>query len=158
MASVLLGHTLLGGFLIHLALAKLMIPDTLGGPSYLTYYLVPLTWLVFQVSLLGGVDQSKALQLLWLAVMVITEVLHYVAFLASHLLIFFVAYEAVLIPLQVLIAQWGSGSSRLRASLLFFMYTYLSSVPMLISVLYLASFALSGLGPQAAIFVDSCAS
>lgn len=155
MASVLLGHTLLGGFLIHLALAELMLPNTLGGPSYLAYYLVPLTWLVFQVSLLSGVGQSKALQLLWLTVMVVTEVLHYVAFLASHLLTFFVAYEAVLIPLQMLVAQWGGGSSRLRASLLFFMYTYLSSVPMLISVLYLASFALSGLGPQAAVFMDS---
>lgn len=55
---------------------------------------------------------------------------------------FFIAYEAVLIPLQALVAFWGSGSKRLRASLLFFLYTYSGSVPMLISVLFLASFGI----------------
>lgn len=79
-------------------------------------------------------------------------------FSADNLFSFLVAYEAVLIPLQLLVAQWGSGSSRLRASVLFFMYTYTSSVPILISVLYLASFTLAGLSPQSAVFFVAYAS
>ena len=71
---------------------------------------------------------------------------------------FFVAYEAVLVPLQTLVAYWGSGVKRLRASLLFFLYTYAGSTPIFVAVLYLTSFAGPSTFTQTSTFYAACCS
>lgn len=53
------------------------------------------------------------------------------------MLTFFLSYEAVLLPLASLICREGSGGGRLRAAMLFFMYTLGGSVPILVATLYL---------------------
>lgn len=123
-----------------------------------TCCLIPLTWLITHLCLFTQGYQSKSLSALWLGILLSNEVLHYAAFTAANLLGFFIAFEAVLIPLQALISYWGSGVKRLRASLLFFLYTYTSSTPMLVSVLYLTSFAVSSLFTQMSAFYVSCCS
>lgn len=80
--------------------------------------------------------------MLWLGILGSSEGLHDAVFTSSGVFGFFTCYEAVLIPLQILIAYWGSGIKRLRASMLFFVYTYVGSVPMLVSTLHLAAFAI----------------
>lgn len=69
--------------------------------------------------------------------MVATEMAHLLVFFTSSLLTFFAAYETVLIPLMVIIGQGGSGAGRLRAALLFFIYTLVGSISILLAVLYL---------------------
>jgi NADH:ubiquinone oxidoreductase subunit 4 (subunit M) len=71
--------------------------------------------------------------------MVATEMAHLLVFFTSNLLTFFTAYETVLIPLMVIIGQGGSGAGRLRAALLFFIYTLAGSISILLAVLYLIS-------------------
>jgi NADH-quinone oxidoreductase subunit M len=57
-------------------------------------------------------------------------------FAAQDYLVFYVFWEAMLIPLYVLVGVWG-GPGRLRATLLFFIYTMLGSLLMLASIIVL---------------------
>jgi NADH:ubiquinone oxidoreductase subunit 4 (subunit M) len=66
--------------------------------------LIPLTWLVTQICVLLHGYHSKNLHVLWQGVLLSNEALHYAAFSAVSLFAFFIAYEAVLVPLQILIA------------------------------------------------------
>jgi len=57
-------------------------------------------------------------------------------FAAQDYLLFYVFWEAMLIPLYVLVGVWG-GTGRLRATLLFFIYTMAGSLLMLASIIVL---------------------
>jgi NADH-quinone oxidoreductase subunit M len=57
-------------------------------------------------------------------------------FVAQDLLLFYVFWEAMLIPLYFLVGVWG-GAGRLRATLLFVIYTMAGSLLMLASVIVL---------------------
>jgi len=59
-------------------------------------------------------------------------------FLALDLLLFFVAFEVVLVPMYVLVAVWG-GAGRAAAARKFILYTLLGSVVMLVGFLLLYS-------------------
>jgi len=57
-------------------------------------------------------------------------------FAALDALLFYVFWEAMLIPMFIIIGVWG-GPRRVYATLKFFLYTFLGSVLMLVSVIYL---------------------
>src|SRR5262249_54683981 len=57
-------------------------------------------------------------------------------FVAQDLLLFYVFWEAMLIPLYVLVGIWG-GAGRLRATLMFFIYTMAGSLLMLAAIIVL---------------------
>jgi NADH-quinone oxidoreductase subunit M len=57
-------------------------------------------------------------------------------FCATDALLFYVFFEAMLIPMFILIGVWG-GPRRVYATLKFFIYTFLGSIFMLIALLYL---------------------
>ena len=57
-------------------------------------------------------------------------------FMALDLFLFFVFWEAMLVPMYLLIGIWG-GSRRLYAAIKFFLYTLLGSVLMLLGILFL---------------------
>jgi NADH-quinone oxidoreductase subunit M len=57
-------------------------------------------------------------------------------FMALDFFLFFVFWEAMLVPMYLLIGIWG-GSRKLYAAIKFFLYTLLGSVLMLLSVLFL---------------------
>src|SRR4030042_420724 len=59
-------------------------------------------------------------------------------FLALDLLLFYVFWEIVLVPMYFLIGIWG-GERRLSAGLKFFLYTLFGSVAMLVGILVLRS-------------------
>jgi NADH-quinone oxidoreductase subunit M len=58
-------------------------------------------------------------------------------FMSLDLLLFFVMWELMLVPMYLIIGVWG-GQRRLYASLKFFLYTMLGSMVMLVAILYLA--------------------
>ena len=62
-------------------------------------------------------------------------------FMAQDLVLFFVFFEVVLLPMFFMIAVWG-GDDRRYASLKFFLYTLFGSALMLVS--FLALYFLSG--------------
>lgn len=57
-------------------------------------------------------------------------------FCALDFVLFYVFWEAMLIPMFLIIGVWG-GENRVYASLKFFLYTFLGSVLMLIAMMYL---------------------
>lgn len=63
-------------------------------------------------------------------------------FCSLDLLLFYILFEAVLLPMYFIIGVFGSRDRRVRASYLLFLYTLVSSVLMFISILFL--YSLSG--------------
>ncbi|NUN47268.1 MAG: NADH-quinone oxidoreductase subunit M [Candidatus Brocadiae bacterium] len=57
-------------------------------------------------------------------------------FAAQDLLLFYVCWEAMLIPMFLIIGVWG-GRRRIYAALKFFIFTVVGSLPMFIAILYL---------------------
>jgi proton-translocating NADH-quinone oxidoreductase chain M len=58
-------------------------------------------------------------------------------FCLLDLLLFYIFFESVLIPMFLIIGVWGSRERKILASYYFFLYTLLGSVMMLLSILYI---------------------
>jgi proton-translocating NADH-quinone oxidoreductase chain M len=58
-------------------------------------------------------------------------------FCVLDLLLFYIFFESVLIPMFLIIGIWGSRERKIRAAYFFFLYTLLGSVLMLLSILYI---------------------
>lgn len=59
-------------------------------------------------------------------------------FLADHLILFYIAWESVLVPMFLLIGGWGSADAR-RASLKFLVYTFAGGAVLLAGIIYVIS-------------------
>ena len=73
----------------------------------------------------------------YMAAFLFTEVLMIGTFAAQDLFLFYIFFEAGLIPMYLIIGIWG-GANRIYASYKFFLYTLLGSVLMFIAMLYMA--------------------
>lgn len=60
-------------------------------------------------------------------------------FLTDNLITFYVLFELSLLPLYLLIGQFGASTERLRASKLLWTYTFLGSLCLLVSIVWLLS-------------------
>jgi len=58
-------------------------------------------------------------------------------FLSLDVLFFYVLFEAVLIPMYIIVGCFGSRERRIRASYLLFLYTLVSSLLMFLAILFL---------------------
>ncbi|WP_034161246.1 NADH-quinone oxidoreductase subunit M [Sphingomonas sp. ERG5] len=72
----------------------------------------------------------------YMAAFLITEVLMIGTFAAQDLFLFYIFFEAGLIPMYLIIGIWG-GVNRIYASYKFFLYTLLGSLLMLIAMLWM---------------------
>jgi NADH-quinone oxidoreductase subunit M len=63
-------------------------------------------------------------------------------FVAMDLVLFYVFWEVMLIPMYLLIGIWGSGN-RIQAAVKFFLYTVAGSLLMFLAILYLYGLLLS---------------
>lgn len=62
-------------------------------------------------------------------------------FSVLDLLFFYIFFEAILIPMFIIIGVWGSRERKIRAVYLFFFYTLVGSICMLVGLLYIYSVA-----------------
>jgi len=76
----------------------------------------------------------------YMAAFLLTEVLMIGTFAAQDLFLFYVFFEAGLIPMFLIIGIWG-GANRIYASYKFFLYTLLGSLVMLVAMLYMSNAA-----------------
>ncbi len=72
----------------------------------------------------------------YMAAFLLMETLMLGVFMAQDLLLFYIFFEAGLIPMYLIIGIWG-GSNRIYAAYKFFLYTLLGSVLMLIAMLWM---------------------
>jgi NADH-quinone oxidoreductase subunit M len=80
------------------------------------------------------VIQEKVAQ--YMAAFLIMEGVMIGVFAAMDAILFYVFWEAMLIPMFVIIGMWG-GPNRVYATIKFFLYTFLGSVLMLVAFVYL---------------------
>ena len=76
----------------------------------------------------------------YMAAFLLTETLMIGTFAAQDLFLFYLFFEAGLIPMYLIIGIWG-GVNRIYASYKFFLYTLLGSLLMLIAMLYMVQVA-----------------
>lgn len=71
--------------------------------------------------------------------LLVIDLLLLLVFSVLDLLLFYIFFEAILIPMYLMIGIWGSRERKIRAVYLFFFYTLLGSLCMLIGLLYIYS-------------------
>jgi NADH-quinone oxidoreductase subunit M len=76
----------------------------------------------------------------YMAAFLLMETLMIGVFAAQDLFLFYIFFEAGLIPMYLIIGIWG-GADRIYASYKFFLYTLLGSVLMLVAMLWMVQFA-----------------
>ena len=117
------------------------------GIDGISLLLVGLTAVIFPIALLGSwgsiTERVKAFTVAMLGLE--TAVLG--TFLSLDLILFYVFWEAVLIPMAFLIGIWGSANRR-YAAIKFFLYTMAASVLMLVAIIALHVIGIGQLGER----------
>nr|YP_010954584.1 NADH dehydrogenase subunit 4 [Fluvitrygon signifer]WMW14046.1 NADH dehydrogenase subunit 4 [Fluvitrygon signifer] len=109
--------------------------DPLSSPLLmLTCWLLPLMLLASQNHL-----NSEPLirQRMYINLLITLQLLLIMAFSATELILFYIMFEATLIPTLILITRWGNQAERLNAGTYFLFYTLAGSLPLLIALLSL---------------------
>ena len=125
-----------GRFGFHLAWITSLGVDLDFGVNGFNIYLLLLTALLFPVVLACAWSTAEGKSRLYLALMLTLESGLLGTFLARNLVILFVLWEAVLIPMVLMVLVYG-GAERRRAALAFFLFTMAGSVLFLAAVILL---------------------
>ena len=104
----------------------------------LSLALVVLTAFLTPVCLLAGWESVQTRVHEYLALFLLLEVLVFLVFVTRDLLLFYVFFESVLVPLFLIIGVWGSRARKVRAAYQLFLYTLGGSVLMLLALLLMA--------------------
>ena len=99
----------------------------------LTLFLMPICIAASWVSITQRIPE-------YMAAFLLMETLMIGVFVAQDIFLFYLFFEAGLIPMYLIIGIWG-GAERIYASYKFFLYTLLGSVLMLIAILWMVNFA-----------------
>ena len=112
----------------------------LSGISYavrvdsLASLLIILTAVIFPLCILS-VKHSKNMPY-FVALLLMLQATIFGVFCAADLVLFYVFFEASLIPMYLMIGKWG-GAGRIAAGFKFFLYTLAGSLLMLVAIIYL---------------------
>jgi NADH-quinone oxidoreductase subunit M len=98
--------------------------------------LILLTTFLTPLVIIAGWETIKIRPAQYFAAFLILEGLMIGVFAALDALLFYVFWEAMLIPMFIIIGVWG-GERRVYATIKFFLYTFLGSVFMLVALIYL---------------------
>nr|YP_009342043.1 NADH dehydrogenase subunit 4 [Lophornis magnificus]AMJ17373.1 NADH dehydrogenase subunit 4 [Lophornis magnificus] len=100
----------------------------------LSCWLLPLTILASQNHLL---HEPPARKRMFITTLVTIQPFIILAFSTTELILFYISFEATLIPTLILITRWGNQPERLSAGIYLLFYTLISSLPLLVAILYL---------------------
>ncbi len=106
------------------------------GVDGLSMPLIILTAFTSILVILAGWEVIKKKPAQYMAAFLIMEGLMHGVFSALDSMFFYVFWEAMLIPMFLIIGVWG-GPRRVYATIKFFIYTFLGSVFMLVAMLYM---------------------
>nr|YP_009685747.1 NADH dehydrogenase subunit 4 [Aphyosemion kouamense]QDU92062.1 NADH dehydrogenase subunit 4 [Aphyosemion kouamense] len=113
--------------------------DSLSTPLLvLSCWLLPLMILASQkhISI-----EPPTRQRLYLSLLITLQVFLILAFGATELIMFYIMFEATLIPTLIIITRWGNQMERLNAGTYFLFYTLAGSLPLLVALLLLQNSA-----------------
>jgi len=106
------------------------------GIDGISVFFIILTTLLMPICILTGWEAIKKQVPLYLASFLLMESLLIGVFAALDFVLFYVFFEAVLIPMYLIIGIWG-GENRVYAAFKFFLYTLIGSVLLLLALIYI---------------------
>src|SRR5215212_267968 len=106
------------------------------GVDGISLWLVILTTLLLPVSILSSWTSVEKRPLAYFAFLLLLESAMIGVFVSLDLLLFYLFFEASLVPMFFLIGAWG-GERRLYAAVKFFIYTAVGSLLMLAGIIWL---------------------
>nr|QGK86589.1 NADH dehydrogenase subunit 4 [Lophius piscatorius] len=116
-------------------LSPYMATDPLSTPLLvLTCWLLPLMILASQAH---TASEPVGRQRLYIILLTSLQLFLIMAFSATEMILFYIMFEATLIPTLILITRWGNQTERLNAGTYFLFYTLAGSLPLLIALLWL---------------------
>ena len=107
------------------------------GIDGISLFLVILTTLLIPLCILASWAGIKVNVKEYLIAFLVMESFLIGVFCTLDLLLFYILFESVLIPMFMIIGIWGSRERKIRAAYFFFLYTLLGSVLMLLGILYI---------------------
>ncbi len=107
------------------------------GIDGIALVLIALTVFLMPICVLASWDSIQKRVGEYMAAFLFMEVLMIGVFTAQDIFLFYIFFEAGLIPMYLIIGIWG-GANRIYASYKFFLYTLLGSVLMLVAMLWMA--------------------
>lgn len=105
------------------------------GVDSLSLYYVILTGLLTPICILASWANVTHNVRTYFALQLLTCSILLAVFLQLDLLLFYVSFEAVLIPLFFIVAGWGGSPSRIRSAILLFLYTLGGSLFILLAII-----------------------
>lgn len=111
--------------------------DPLSTPLLvLTCWLLPLIIIASQNHLIAEpVNRQRT----YISLLISLQIFLILAFSATEMIIFYVIFEATLIPTLIIITRWGNQMERLNAGTYFLFYTLAGSLPLLVALLMFQS-------------------
>nr|YP_010355019.1 NADH dehydrogenase subunit 4 [Rhinogobius wuyiensis]UOG84867.1 NADH dehydrogenase subunit 4 [Rhinogobius wuyiensis] len=112
-----------------------MALDPLSAPLLvLTCWLLPLMILASQNHMS---PEPINRQRTYITLLTSLQIFLLLAFSATELILFYIMFEATLVPTLILITRWGNQAERLNAGTYFLFYTLAGSLPLLVALLLL---------------------
>jgi len=112
------------------------------GVDGISLFFVILTTLLVPLCILGSWKSVSHHVKEYMIAFLVMESLLIVVFTILDLVLFYVFFEAILIPMFLIVGVWGSRERKIRAAYMLFFYTLIGSVLMLLAIL--AIYALTG--------------
>ncbi len=109
----------------------------LFGVDGISLLFILLTTLLIPICILCSWDSIKILNKEYILCFLGMELILIGVFTVLDLLGFYLFFEAVLIPMFLIIGVWGARQEKITASYYFFFYTLVGSVLMLLSIIYI---------------------
>ncbi|UZW38564.1 NADH-quinone oxidoreductase subunit M [Rickettsia conorii] len=108
------------------------------GVDGISIFFVVLTSFLTLICIIGSLFTIKKYIKEYLVCFLLMESFCIGAFTSVNLLLFYLFFEAILVPMYIMIGVWG-GKNRIYAALKFFLYTFFGSVFFLLSLIYIYS-------------------
>jgi len=109
--------------------------DVLFGIDGISLLFVLLTTLLTPICLMIGYQSVKAYVKEYVISFLVMESMMILVFCVLDLVLFYISFESILIPMFIIIGVWGSRERKIHAAFQFFLYTLLGSLFMLLAIL-----------------------
>lgn len=138
--SLLIATASLTIFYINATTGQTFINSFLATDGLSTPLLILTCWLL-PLILLASQNHIKfepiIRQRLYMSLLTTLQLFLLLAFSATEILLFYIIFEATLLPTLIVITRWGNQAERLNAGIYFLFYTLAGSLPLLITLIYI---------------------
>uniref|UniRef100_UPI00315CD545 NADH dehydrogenase subunit 4 n=1 Tax=Nephelomys childi TaxID=2964401 RepID=UPI00315CD545 len=122
----------------NLGFSTTFFTDYLSSPLLiLTTWLLPLMLIASQNHMKKETLTNKKI---YISMLISLQILLIITFSVNELILFYIMFEATLIPTLIIITRWGNQTERLNAGLYFLFYTLIGSIPLLIALIWLQNY------------------